>query len=583
MTVRHLEEAILFLRLTSDYLGLIMTNQKDNQQSQQQQGAKIYSWDFIWSYILQCSVSRSWLFDRSAISKHDMMYSFANEAFLYKFNSWICIPNQTEKKEISELAIFTSFKRHQNSMLGFGFRKDRILLEILKMITPCPRVACEPRATISSSFQSRTAKTLLQHGGANYMVAMEFIWDDDGALFAGAFSFIINEKVINCGSQPVEINFYESRYFAPNEAVPLAKMSDEMEYIVRGFECESSETTDYRCNSDGFSSFFETNNKGVRFEGRSVGQKIPIANPNAEKKSSSTVIRSPSKTGSSASSNVGKSSAISTVRDAISSSDEEANLKDAFKDTFEVTAPYVSKLRNKRKDTLSLKVDIDVSNKIFCGVLQISIDHPIHRNSLNLFSFNEEEDHRLAHGDVRQTTMFSFSLEAISEFQSDRCKVNNTRVLSYAPRILRKITKPDSKRHTIEKLVKMQGMGNEKEKNGWKCRQCGTLIKGKKSNLNRHIEFVHNKKYDYVCEVDQCRRKFQSVANLKRHIFAVHKEQKLSCADCTRKFKSIDSLHEHVETVHAGGRENYRCDECGGCYSRKMVLERHIKMLHSKP
>lgn len=524
------------------------------------------------------------------------MFSLSNEAHIYKLNSEISIPNTNKKKEVTEFAIFTNYKKLLNSALGFGFRKDSVFLDLCKMIGPFPesmKDKVEAEQNFISCFQSRTVKTLASHGNQNYVLGMEFIWDQDGSLFAGAFAFALTEKILCNGSEPIEINYYESRFFPACEASVLVRMSDEIENIVHAHSDEDMKEY-HSTSSDGFSSFFHTDDKCIRFKGSAIGQKIPICEPNRIEKERANLSETSMANSTSMQPNIeDEDTANSSTHEGLSVSNESNSITEIIQtckpedsssslDTYEVVIPYRCDVLNKRKDTLSIKVQIETDRRILLGLVQIKIDHPVHRNSFTLFTIEEEEDNDILFRSVNENNFpfpFPQAIEESDNISDSKVSTEISTVLQ--PKKPKGITKYDRKRSLNSKIYLTTNTKDSLKKFiGWKCKQCGTIIKGKKSNLNRHIEFVHNKKYDFECEYEDCKRKFQSVANLKRHILAVHKEKKLECTGCTRKFKSLSSLQEHIETVHAPDKENFQCSECGGCYSRKMVLDRHVKLLH---
>ena len=62
-----------------------------------------------------------------------------------------------------------------------------------------------------------------------------------------------------------------------------------------------------------------------------------------------------------------------------------------------------------------------------------------------------------------------------------------------------------------------------KEKRAFKCNNCDAIF-ARKSQLNGHMDFVHEGKKPFTCNVcDAC---FTAKRNLKRHVESVHEGRK---------------------------------------------------------
>ena len=81
------------------------------------------------------------------------------------------------------------------------------------------------------------------------------------------------------------------------------------------------------------------------------------------------------------------------------------------------------------------------------------------------------------------------------------------------------------------------------------------------------------------CEI--CKKQFQLVANLKRHVEATHNGVSYNCNQCDYSNKRQDSLKTHVDFVHEGIR--YPCDQCDYQGVRNSKLAAHIKKMHTPP
>lgn len=114
------------------------------------------------------------------------------------------------------------------------------------------------------------------------------------------------------------------------------------------------------------------------------------------------------------------------------------------------------------------------------------------------------------------------------------------------------------------------------------CPRCGLSIKGKKSNLMRHIANIHDKARPFVCTEPNCKVRFQNQSNLKRHVSLVHNQRMYSCDLCTRSFKSEKVYIEHTQSAHISSLTKLQCEICGGCFSKRSSLKRHFHLVHVK-
>lgn len=114
----------------------------------------------------------------------------------------------------------------------------------------------------------------------------------------------------------------------------------------------------------------------------------------------------------------------------------------------------------------------------------------------------------------------------------------------------------------------------------WECKICGSKIRGKRSNLLRHIRNIHEKVRPFQCSDRNCNQSFQSKSNLERHISSVHKRKTYSCNECTRTFKSVEAFETHARSAHSSRQLSYKCTICGGCFSSDSSLKRHSLLVH---
>lgn len=120
----------------------------------------------------------------------------------------------------------------------------------------------------------------------------------------------------------------------------------------------------------------------------------------------------------------------------------------------------------------------------------------------------------------------------------------------------------------------------KKEARKWQCDQCDAVIRGKRSNLTRHVQNKHSNLRAFACNLADCGRRFQTRLNLERHQRLVHEGRPYVCAACPRTFKTSDALEKHAASVHATGSATFACEFCGGCYGKRSTLSRHVASVH---
>ena len=111
------------------------------------------------------------------------------------------------------------------------------------------------------------------------------------------------------------------------------------------------------------------------------------------------------------------------------------------------------------------------------------------------------------------------------------------------------------------------------------CGYCEFSSK-KKSNVNRHIKTVHEKRRDYKCSM--CDYAAGARKDLSKHTKLVHEKIKdIKCEECDYKCSLVQHLTIHVKLVHKRIRE-YECTICGKQLSTNNKLKKHIKAIHKK-
>ena len=128
------------------------------------------------------------------------------------------------------------------------------------------------------------------------------------------------------------------------------------------------------------------------------------------------------------------------------------------------------------------------------------------------------------------------------------------------------------------------------------CKLCHKPFKNK-TNLEKHIQFVHFKEKPVLCNI--CGRKVSKQC-LLRHIRCVHTNEKpFSCAVCNESFNRKDKLARHQRrNRHVGegsqhvGEEKlasevvYDCGICGRSFKKRQgsyILHKHLILIGTYP
>lgn len=111
----------------------------------------------------------------------------------------------------------------------------------------------------------------------------------------------------------------------------------------------------------------------------------------------------------------------------------------------------------------------------------------------------------------------------------------------------------------------------------YKCRQCNKGFA--RSDARNNHEKTHLKVKLYRC--DKCSKSYTSLTYMKIHSRSHTGEKPFSCDYCPKKFISENSLKKHLR-LHPNKRKTVECLICGGMYSTRLALGRHMREKHGE-
>eukprot|EP00092_Neocalanus_flemingeri_P098611 GFUD01125752.1.p1 GENE.GFUD01125752.1~~GFUD01125752.1.p1 ORF type:complete len:333 (+),score=63.03 GFUD01125752.1:30-1028(+) len=94
-----------------------------------------------------------------------------------------------------------------------------------------------------------------------------------------------------------------------------------------------------------------------------------------------------------------------------------------------------------------------------------------------------------------------------------------------------------------------------------------------------HVESVcslQNADSEFFCVM--CPKKYNRIANLRRHIQSVHELKTFKCPLCEKNFTQNSSLKMHIQTVHE--MRTFKCHLCDKNFSRNSGLKIHVQTVH---
>lgn len=109
------------------------------------------------------------------------------------------------------------------------------------------------------------------------------------------------------------------------------------------------------------------------------------------------------------------------------------------------------------------------------------------------------------------------------------------------------------------------------------CEYCGKLFKHR-NTLNAHLKTHQEPRF--VCDIDDCGRKFGRKQNWIKHKKAHRGERDHQCDQCDMSFFCKMTLNQHKQSIHE--RLYFICEapNCKGSFSRRGYYRKHVKEKH---
>jgi hypothetical protein len=107
-------------------------------------------------------------------------------------------------------------------------------------------------------------------------------------------------------------------------------------------------------------------------------------------------------------------------------------------------------------------------------------------------------------------------------------------------------TKFDS---TVKKLRSIEPRDYHDNKKKHRCKWCLNLFRTNTELMN-HINRNHICDYSYVCNIDECDKRYTTAATLRLHIYRHHNKSLHICSHCKLRYTSEENLRYHIATEH---------------------------------
>ncbi|XP_033231833.1 zinc finger protein 765-like [Belonocnema kinseyi] len=234
--------------------------------------------------------------------------------------------------------------------------------------------------------------------------------------------------------------------------------------------------------------------------------------------------------------------------------------------------------------TYKLKQTLNFHQKFECGVIpQFSCEF-CHKQFTQKCSMNRHIGHFHRKPSVTK---------AVLMYKCDKCSRSYTSLysLNQHKRIEHGAVKPQffcdvcgyksNQKSNLSKHITF--LHTQSPKTSYKCDKCTRSYKSSDS-LNRHKRLEHSAvKTRFIC--DCCNYQSNLKCSLSKHITSRHpqtSETRYKCDKCSRSYRSLNSLNQHKRLEHAAVITRFTCDYCKHQTNLKSSLCKHITARHLK-
>ena len=115
------------------------------------------------------------------------------------------------------------------------------------------------------------------------------------------------------------------------------------------------------------------------------------------------------------------------------------------------------------------------------------------------------------------------------------------------------------------------------------CPHCNKSFLIKKY-LNEHVTKIHINGGIKRFQCDKCFESFTRKTLLQTHVKSKHEIHEPSiCNYCNKSFKIQEYLDKHISNVHKNNViKNHKCDACNQTFKKNQSLKMHIQFVHEK-
>jgi uncharacterized Zn-finger protein len=112
------------------------------------------------------------------------------------------------------------------------------------------------------------------------------------------------------------------------------------------------------------------------------------------------------------------------------------------------------------------------------------------------------------------------------------------------------------------------------------CHICSKEYKNK-SGMEYHLKTAHVETRDYKCQVPDCGKRFRLPSALHYHRRLVHGPKPFSCHMCPFKTAKKTNLNSHINFVHENPELRLHTCECGKSFKQLKHLRHHKESVHN--